>query len=245
MDLILVAMVAWDLIYISKSHAREVEVLYPLIILIIPLLIITFRIVFKKSKIFTTGENVLNNPYGSNAQDLPQSSVASMRRWVVYVTGFIVLFTGLYFLQSYRDNSRYRYYFAHLDFHDFPRDFVNGWQFLDQPGEKKTIALSIGWNPPGHKWFFYPLLGRHLQNDVVYVSAKSNWETPTWLDRGLLRGRDSSIWYKNLKKKGVDYVFVQKPWPIELQWMLGNKEKFQCVTSDREFRIFQYMVEDN
>ena len=112
---------------------------------------------------------------------------------------------------------------------------------MDNPDEKKVIALTMGDKPPGGHWFFYPLLGRWLQNDIVYVSAKYQWEVPAWLHRGLLRGNDFSIWLNNLKRRGVDYIFVQKPWPIELQWMQRYKDMFELVFSDREFKIYKHI----
>ena len=101
----------------------------------------------------------------------------------------------------------------------------------------------MGWKPPGHQWFFYPLLGRHLQNDIVYISAKHKWEVPTWPDRGMLRGDDFATWLFNLRRKKVEYIFVAKPWPIELQWMLRYHDKFQLVFADRNCKIFKYIGE--
>jgi len=101
----------------------------------------------------------------------------------------------------------------------------------------------MDWKPPGTKFFFYPLMGRWLQNDITYISAKYKWEVPTWLHRGLLGGNDFSIWLYNLKRKEVDYIFVQEPWPIELTWMLHNQDKFLLVFSDLNCKIFKYLKE--
>jgi hypothetical protein len=120
---------------------------------------------------------------------------------------------------------------------------VNGWEFLDQPDEKKTIAMAMDWAPPGHYWFFYPLLGRWLQNDIAYVSAKYKWEVPTWFDRGLLRGDDFSIWLYNLRRKKVDYILVRTPWSIELRWMQRYQDKFQLIFSDKNCKIFKFTGE--
>jgi hypothetical protein len=170
---------------------------------------------------------------------------STTRRWVVYALIFIVFIGGLYFLQIYRYNTRYAYYSTHYDSNNIFKSFVKGWEFLDQPDKKKTIALTMGWKPPGGNWFFYPLLGKWLQNDIVYISAKHKWEVPTWFDRGMIRGDDFSIWFYNLRRKKVDYIFVQTivqqtPWPIELRWMLRHQDKFQLVFSDRRFKIFKY-----
>ena len=145
----------------------------------------------------------------------------------------------LYYLQSYRDNTRYVYYRSYFDYNNIPRVTVKGWEFLDNPDEKKTIAMTMDWKVPGHNWFFYPLLGRHLQNDVVYLSAKYKWTVPVWLHRGMLRGNDFTIWSYNLEKEKVDYILVRTPWPRVLGWMNSKKDKFQLVFSDKECKIFR------
>jgi len=121
-----------------------------------------------------------------------------------------------------------------------PTFLVNGWEFLDQPDEKKTIAMTMGWQAPGDHWFFYPLLGRCLQNDIVYISAKHKGEVPTRVNRGLLRGDDFSIWLHNLKREKVDYILVQTPWPIEMKWMQRRQGEFQLVFLDKHCKIFKY-----
>jgi len=237
LDLFLVALIAWDLLYVKDNHIWEVEVLYPSVVLMIPLLIILFKFASIRLKQFGSKDEVFLISTGS-----PIFGGAITRRWMAYALVFIFLVTGLYFLQSYRNNTRYIYYLKHLDLKVFKYNLnlVDGWEFLDQPDEKKTIALTMGWQPPGAYWFFYPLLGRWLQNDILYISAKHKWEIPTWLDQGLLRGNDFSIWLYNLEKKNVDYIIVVKPWPIELNWMKQNQDKFKLVFSDKNCKIFEH-----
>jgi hypothetical protein len=117
---------------------------------------------------------------------------------------------------------------------------VGAWEFLDKPDEKRTVAMARGWKVESHEWFFYPLLGRHLQNDIVYISAKDKGETPTRLDRGLLRGENFSLWIDNLKRKKVDYLLAVEPWPIELTWMYEYPNDFQLVFSEKQFKVFKY-----
>jgi len=237
-DYFLVAFVGWDLLYINKTHLLEVKVLYPFMAFMIPLVIIVFTLLVVKLK--------RSNSKGATSfisSRLSRVIALITRRWPVYALAFIFLVGVLYFLQSYRDHTRYTYYRGHLDLHDFSRTFVNGWEFLDQQNGKKTIALTMDWEAPGHNWFFYPLLGRWLQNDIAYVSAKHKWEVPTWLHRGKLRGNEYSIWLHNLKRKKVDYILVQKPWPIELKWIQRYEDKFQLVFSDKYCKIFKYTGE--
>lgn len=231
----MVILIAWDLMHINKTHIQGIEGLYPLVIVMSILVIIFFKRVLE----------MLYQKKGSSltAKEVSISGSSTNRQWVVGILFFVTLTGGLYFLQSYRDTTRYSYYRDYFDYVDFPRTFVDGWEFLDQPDEKKTIAMSIGWAAPGHKWFFYPLLGRWLQNDVVYISAKYKWDAPIWLHRGLLRGNSRSTWLHNLKRKKVDCILVAKPWPIELRWMLSDQDAFQLVFSDQECKIFKYLGE--
>ena len=234
-DFLLMVLVAWDLLYIGKTHLWEVAVLYPFMVLMIPLIIIIFNLVSKRLKFFAPQEGTYLTTTGLSRLD---GNIT--KKWITYALVFIFLVTGLHFLQSYRDNTRYLYYRGHTDFQDFPRILVNAWEFLDQPDGKKTIAMTMDWEPPGDNWFFYPLLGRWLQNDIVYISTKHKWEIPTWLDRGLLRGNDFSIWLNNVRRKEVDYILVVKPWPVELRWMQRYLDEFQLVFSDTRCKIFKY-----
>ena len=237
-EFFLVALIAWDLLHINKTHLWEIAVLYPFVLLIIPLVIIFLMIVVTRLKKFSLEDRAF-----LISKSLFRWGNTTTTRWTVYAFGFIVMIGALYFLQSYRDNTRYVYYRGYTDLGNIPRSSVNGWEFLDQPDEKNIIAMTMGWAPPGGKWFFYPLLGRWLQNDIVYISAKYKWEVPTWLHQGMLRGDDFSIWLYNVKRKKVDYILVQTPWPIELRWMLRHVEKFQLVFSDKNCKIFKYTGE--
>jgi hypothetical protein len=237
-DLFLAAFVAWDLLHINKSHIWEVTVLHPFLVLMIPLVLILFKLAVMRLRSFLPQEETF---LISTEFSILRGTIT--KRWVPYALCFISLVGGLCFLQSYRDNRRYIYYRSHLDYDYIPRTSVNGWEFLDQPDEKKTIAMTIGWSPPGHRWFFYPLLGRWLQNDIVYISAKYKWEVPTWFHRGLLRGDDFSIWLYNLRRKKVDYILVRTPWPIELRWMQRYQDKFQLIFSDKNCKIFKFTGE--
>ena len=234
-DLFLVALVIWDLLYINKNHIWEVEVLYPFIILVIFLFSIFLNHMRGRLKWCVSKEEVFLASAGAS-----KCGGIFTRRWIAYVTWFTLLVIGLYFLQNYRDNTRYTYYRTHSDLNSIPRVSVNGWEFLDQPNGQKTIAMTMGWKRLGGHWFFYPLFGRRLQNDIAYISARHKGEVPTWLHRGLLRGDDFQIWLYNLKRKNVDYIFVAEPWPIELRWMQRYQDKFKLVFSDKEFKIFKY-----
>ena len=233
-DFFFVALVAWDLLFTYEfniTHIQKVAVLYPIIVLMIPLVSILFKIAITSLKRVATKARTYTG--------LSRWSGIITRQWTAYALGYIVLMGGLYLLQSYRDNTRYIYYSKNIV--GPKKNFVNGWKFLDEPGEKKTIAMVVARNP----WFFYPLLGRRLQNDITYISAKYKEEVPSWSHRGLLKGNDFSIWLYNLKGKNVDYIFAATTLqPIELSWMLRYQSEFQLVFSDEQCKIFKYLGKD-
>jgi len=247
-DFFFLALIAWDLLYINKNHLWEVTVLYPLVVVIVCLALIMLQLAIVRLKRFTSKEGSFFISTGSF-----RLSTTIAKQWIAYTIGFTLLVTGLYFLQCYRDNTRHLYYREHSDFHGIKGNSINqllsvkslmdGWEFLDQPDDKKTIAMTKGWDPPGHNWFFYPLLGRWLQNDIIYISTKYKWRVPVWLHRGVLRGNDSSIWFHNLNAKKVDYILVVMPWPIELTWIKRYEDKFQLMFSNKYCKIFKYTGE--
>ena len=244
-DFLLLVFIAWDLMYVNKVHLQNIEVLYPFILFIIFLIIIVFNFFLENVKRAVSREKISNVSNESNSERL-FGAIASIigRKWIVWTVGLINLFAACYFFQIYRDNNRYSYYRSHFDYAYVPRSFVNAWEFLDDPNEKKIIAMTMNWDPPGHKWFYYPLLGRRLQNDIVYLSAKYKWTVPSWLHRGQLRGDDFSIWLYNLKKEKADYIFLAKPWPFELRWLLRDNENFKLIFSDRDCMIFKFVGEN-
>jgi hypothetical protein len=226
------ALVGWDLLYIYKKQSWEIALLYPYATLLVFLMLIVWIIATEKKKIV------------HRQGDIPSISAwfaaGNRKRLAACAMTFVLVVAGLYLFQTYRDETRYFYYRSQTDYHDFPREFIDGWEFVDKPGEHKTIALASTWEPPGTKWFFYPLMGRWLQNDVTYVSAKYKWDVPVWLHRGLLEGDDLSIWLHNLKRQKVDHIFLQKPFGIEGNWMQDRPAQFQPLFWDTNCAVFKY-----
>ncbi len=216
------ALVIWDLLYVNTAHVWEIEVLYPLLLLG-GLMVISLGLVL------ATGA-------------LP----ARVPPWLTVAALLSLLTAGCCLLQDFRDSTRYAYYRRHYDYFNVPKisELVNGWEFLDRPGEKKRVALSVGWDPPGHIWFFYPLMGRRLQNEAMYISSRYRREVPAWLHQNMLRGDDRNLWLANLGEKKPDYIVAAEPWPNEAAWMEGDRETFRLVFSDKRCRIFRYAGQD-
>jgi len=246
----LTAFVFWDLLMINKGQRQEVEFLYPFIPPAVLLGVILFKVAAAPFH-----RTVRHSGMTPSLTGVPGRPSPRIRGWVACCLMIVPVTVGCYLLQLYRDNTRYHYFSSPTDLNAFQRISVDSWQFLDRPGEKKTIAVTMAWDPPGHKWILYPLLGRRLQNDIVYVSARYKWDVPTWLSRGELRGDDADIWHFNLKTKNVDCVVVADPiaypflksrkeltqglWPIELGWMEKDPGTFKLVFEDRYCKIFQ------
>lgn len=232
-----VAFIAWDILYSNITHLWEVEVLFPYAIV----LVFLFGVVSAINKL---RHSLLKR---SDGYQIAFPTFLQLRyQNIVILIGISVLVGGFYFLQNYRDNTRYNYFKVHSDYVPI-NEVINlskGWEFLDHPDEKKTIALTIDWSPPGHRWFFYPLMGRRLQNDIVYISAKYKGEVPAWQHKGMLRGDDFSVWLSNLEQKKVDYIFVMRPWPVELKWMEQHPDEFQLVFLDPGYKIFMHTGEN-
>jgi hypothetical protein len=230
---LLVAFVAWDILHSNITHLWEVEVLFPFLILLVFVsgVILTFNrsrdSLFEKNAFFQAASSTF---------------FKFTSRKIIALMGIVVFVGGFYLLQEYRDSTRYDYFKFHYDYVPINgiETLSNGWEFLDHPAEKKTIALAMDWNPPGHRWFFYPLMGRWLQNDIVYISAKYKGDVPAWQHRGVFRGDDFSVWLSNIERKKVNYVVVMQPWPPELKWMEELTDEFQLVFLDASCKIFKY-----
>jgi hypothetical protein len=236
-DFLLAVFIAWDVLFNTlQKHLWEIEVVYPFILLLAVIVLLIFPPIFEKASQYFGKRKF---PFASSLKQVKFKTMIA-NRLILCTICLIFIIVGFYFLETYRSNTRYFYYRDHADYLEIPKAYVDAWEFLDRPGEKKTIAMTMGWSPPGHKWFFYPLCGRKLQNDIEYISAKHKWSVPTWVDQGLLRGDDFSIWLHNLKRKEVDYILLAKPWPKELQWILRDKENFKLVFANSECQIFYY-----
>jgi len=143
-------------------------------------------------------------------------------------------------LSRYRDQTRWTHYRRHVDLHDFPREFVTGWEALDHPTEPRTVALATGWVWPGHNWYFYPLMGSRLQNHVLYVPVNRRGVEPTHVDSGMLRTRvDECDWLSNLKELEVDRVIIQAPFPEEQHWMAARPSQFRRVVAEPFVEVYE------
>jgi hypothetical protein len=161
------------------------------------------------------------------------------RTWGAVALAIVAGGTAVFFLTRERDRTRWTYYELHMDLHPTTREFVRGWRWMDGP-DSRVVALACGWANSGHNWFYYPLMGRRLQNRVVYASINRLGDVGTHVDRGLLRERgDYGTWRANLARLGVEYVFVQAPPVPELDWMTRRPDEFRLVYQSRGATVFK------
>jgi len=147
----------------------------------------------------------------------------------------LALVLGAPALQRFRDAKRNRFFATRVDLHPIPTHYARGWAFCDEPREPKTIAL-VSFEPlAGHHWFFYPLMGRRLQNTVLYVPA----------DR---QADDAAAWLEALRESQVTHLFVQlsifpdKPGdtgePHEMAWIRARPDLFRLADEGCYYSVF-------
>ena len=179
---------------------------------------------------------------------LPAALVTARNGWLARQSPRLLLamvavvgVVAVCFLQVIRDGNRWIRYADSTDVSWIPREFVDGWRYCDQPERPLRIALTTGWAHRGQNWFFYPLLGRRLQNTVVYIPADHQ---PPSMQRGSESPRDadaSLAWVQSLRRENVDVVFIQEPWPPEEAWIRDRPDTFTLLRSGDSFKIYRLL----
>jgi hypothetical protein len=158
------------------------------------------------------------------------------RRSVVVATAAVMAVVGLVALDRKQSADRWPSDDPFWEVDGTPKDFLAGWRQSDQ-APPQTIAFATGFNNHGQNWFIYPLMGRRLQNTVMYVPL--NLSDPPG-SRAFVR-RENPVhaeWLRQLQQRKVNAVYVQAPWPIEDGWMREDQERFTLVLDTSSFRIY-------
>ncbi len=173
--------------------------------------------------------------------------VAWRRRNVRAVAGMaavLVVAVGLAALEQVRAPARYPLYAAAADpidplfhMHRIEPSYASAWvlwQALDDPARPHVIAATAGWDGIGHNWYRYPLLGRRLQNRVLYVPVTADGSVIAYRLRETLARRASlDAWLRRLVARRVDAVASLAPRStIEDFWMRKLPELFQPMAAD-------------
>jgi hypothetical protein len=107
------------------------------------------------------------------------------------------------------------------------------WRDLDGP-QPQRLAVTAGWDGRGHHWHRYPLLGRRLQNRVLFVAVTADGEV---IDHREAARRAAAAsfrhWLARLVEQRVDVVVSLAPrWTVEDAWARSAPELFRpCGTS--------------
>ena len=157
----------------------------------------------------------------------------------------VVLTMFLPFTQFCRDRMRYFWFLNTKDQGYIPGNvmLIHGWEFVDNPSKPATIAVTAGWEGIGHNWFLYPLMGRHLQNRLVYISPARSEEIPSYVpDLDTFKKAEASVWIDRVRNAGVDMVFVIMPAPPELTWIIeDNPSIFKLLQKSEGYRIYEFI----
>jgi len=102
------------------------------------------------------------------------------------------------------------------------------WEAFDT--QSNRLAVSAGWQGTGLHWYRYPLLGTHLQNEVLYIPPTRGGEVFDH-ERGeeLAAHADELAWVTRLVRQEVDAVVALAPSPLEERWMRQRPELFRPV----------------
>jgi len=156
---------------------------------------------------------------------------------VVAAVAVAALLVGASGVQKLRDAKRDRFYATRTELHPIPKCYAAGWAFCDDSKASKAIALVSYERTVGHDWFFYPLMGRRLQNRVLYVSADG---------RG---GPDFGVWSEGLRRAAVTHLFVQlnptlppgdpRGRPVEMAWVEARPDAFSLLDSGVYYRVYR------
>jgi len=150
-------------------------------------------------------------------------------------------------VQWVRDEKRDEFYATRLDLHPVPRYWAAGWAFCDDPRAPKTIALASYEPRVGHHWFFYPLMGRRLQNRVVYVYTDATRGGRRQMSEEHMSA-DFGIWWANLQRAEATHLFMQlnpdlplddrRREPVEMGWIRARPDFFTLLDQGDHYRVY-------
>ncbi len=160
------------------------------------------------------------------------------RGWSGWATGLLCACAlgVLVLLVRVRNTFRSDYYAAAAAqeiFEAMPLDELAAaaWPLWDTFNEGKyRLAVSAGWQGTGLHWYRYPLLGRRLQNEVLYIPPTRGGEVfDHERAQELAAHADELAWVTRLARQQVDAVVALAPSPLEERWMRQRPELFHPV----------------
>lgn len=137
----------------------------------------------------------------------------------------------LFLIYPIRDVYRYQFYENSSKSYDIfrvgNRLQAGAAEYLDGHRSLK-IAFSGGHAGIAYRWFRYLFLGSRLQNEVVYISPTVDGST---YSHGVLPMKQLSyeFWRKRALQYGLDYFVAIEPYPIELEWIIEDKQRYELA----------------
>lgn len=125
-----------------------------------------------------------------------------------------------------RDRFRYEFYeqaqaWNSYDVHPLDSQSMGSWpawQRLDD-GTPHTIAVTAGWDGIGHNWYRYPIMGRRLQNRLLYIPITEDGAFVDYGQTMLATAISCDAWLQRLMSSPAEYLLVLPPPPPEAQWV--------------------------
>jgi hypothetical protein len=157
------------------------------------------------------------------------------------VLGIATAIAGVAVLQWLRDRTRHDDYVHGHDLHAVFQVAAPGWNLLDDPDRPARIAYVTGWSAWGCNWFVYPLLGRRLQNELLFVPATRSGEPGSYRPNATAEPATAEQWIERLRQARADVLFVAMPAPPELAWAEANPQVFKPRASDAGYHIYDLL----
>jgi hypothetical protein len=173
------------------------------------------------------------------------------RRTYVGVIGVLTTAALVVAWGAIRTASRYRIWQAAaegraFDMHGLGPAYVASvpiWRRLDD-GVPRRIAVAAGWNGVSDNWYWYPLFGEYLQNDVVYVTPTEDGSIVDYrLGPEVRRKASFEAWIRRLVERRVDVVVLLTPPPdVETPWVKLHPDLFTSfvISADGRNAAFEF-----
>ncbi len=123
---------------------------------------------------------------------------------------------------------RPRQYVAAYEAHGPDRNIAPGWALCDDPATPRRIAFSTGWyKDQGYQWYWAPLLGRRLQNDLTYVPITTDGSIVEYDDPTAITAKAGpEAWLRRLSERRIDTLVFFPPFPPEHAWTVSRPNLF-------------------
>jgi len=161
------------------------------------------------------------------------------------IAGAICLAASLFLLAGVavvRDRSRSFYYRNNIAYFDhyrlYPASVIADiWEYCDTL-RGATIACTSGFAMNGQTWYRYPLMGKRLQNKIVYIPPTTDGSLESLLtDNPQL---DPAKWIERLYAGGVHYLVMFFPQPAEAGWVDRLPQLFRLILVNQGDRGVMY-----